>query len=284
MDSNIQNNLKTFRKERSLSQEDLAEALGISRQSVIALEQGKYMPSLPLVVSICNYFHSAFEDLFEFERQMDEEIDQLMENHPTSLNPISELRGASSEISGNRIRIKVINSPNSMSGSSDASVGVNPSHRLGIREEANMPFELEPWRPFREAVSLRDAMDRLFEESVVTPVKSGIAMPKIDIKEKKDAVVVKAEIPGVAEEDVEVEITDNVMTISGEKKEEKEEDKDGYHYQESHSGSFSRSFSLPSEVAAEKADAEMKNGVLTITVPKVEAKKPKKVTIKKKAK
>lgn len=146
-----------------------------------------------------------------------------------------------------------------------------------------MPFELEPWRPFREAVSLRDAMDRLFEESVITPSKSAaVAMPKIDIKEKKDSVVVKAEIPGVAEEDLEIEITDNVMTISGEKKEEKEEDKDGYHYKESHTGSFSRSFSLPSEVAAEKADAEMKNGVLTITVPKVEAKKPKKVTIKQK--
>lgn len=283
MDSNIQNNLKIFRKERSLSQEDLAEALGISRQSVIALEQGKYMPSLPLVVSICNFFHSAFEDLFEFERQMDEEIDKLMENHPTSLNKISELGRTYSEISGEGIKIKVVDNQVKNINSPESGIG-NPPTSLRVKEEANMPFELEPWRPFREAVSLRDAMDRLFEESVVTPVKSGIAMPKIDIKEKKDAVVVKAEIPGVLEEDVEVEITDNVMTISGEKKEEKEEDKDGYHYRESHTGSFSRSFSLPSEVAAEKAEAEVKNGVLTITVPKVEAKKPKKVTITKKSK
>ena len=148
-----------------------------------------------------------------------------------------------------------------------------------------MPYEMGPWRPFGEMVSLRDAMDRLFEESVVTP-KKGIstAMPKIDIKEKKDSVVVKAELPGVAEDDVEVEVIDNVMTITGEKKDEKEEEKEGYYYKESHTGTFSRSFTLPSEVKADKADADMKNGVLTITIPKVEAKQPKKVTIKKKAK
>lgn len=280
MESNIQNNLKIFRKERSLSQEDLAEALGISRQSVIALEHGKYMPSLPLVVSICDFFDTAFEDLFEFEREIRNEFGNMA--IPLSQN------------SDNNSKIKLINDQNRINNKhSDVSVGVDPSigglgavpsTSLRAGKEANMPFELEPWRPFREAVSLRDAMDRLFEESVVTPVKSAIAIPKIDIKEKKDAVVVKAEIPGVAEEDVEVEITDSVMTISGEKKEEKEEDKDGYHYKESHTGSFSRSFSLPSEVAAEKADAEMKNGVLIITVPKVEAKKPKKVMIKKKVK
>lgn len=252
---NIQNRLREFRKEQGLSQEDLADALGISRQSIIALEQGKYMPSLPLAVNLCQFFNTAFEEIFEFERQISEEMDKIFDNDK---------------------KIKIINRPQNEAGNTPVS--------LGAREEANMPFELEPWRPFREAVSLRDAMDRLFEESVVTPVKSVVAMPKIDIKEKKDSVVVKAEVPGVAEEDIEVEITDNVMTISGEKKEEKEEEKAGYHYKESHTGSFTRSFTLPSEVAADKADAEMKNGVLTITIPKVEARKPKKVTIKKKAK
>lgn len=196
----------------------------------------------------------------------------------------------------NKIRIKIINGHKGSLNENNINLpevgrGTVPSTSLGIpaysdgtRKEADMPFELEPWRPFREAVSLRDAMDRLFEESVVTPAKGIAAMPKIDIKEKKDSVMVKAELPGVAEEDVEVEITDNVMTISGEKKEEKEEEKAGYYYKESHSGSFTRSFSLPSEVAAEKADAEMKNGVLLVTIPKIEAKKPKKVSIKKKAK
>lgn len=147
-----------------------------------------------------------------------------------------------------------------------------------------MPSEMEPWKPFREMVSLRDAMDRLFEDSVVTPKFSNAGMPKIDMRETKDSVIVKAELPGIAEEEIDVEILDNIMTISGEKKSDIEEEKDGYFYQESHSGTFSRSFTLPSEVKAEKAEAEMKNGVLTITVPKIEAKKAKKIAIKAKIK
>ncbi|OGD63251.1 hypothetical protein A2215_04655 [Candidatus Berkelbacteria bacterium RIFOXYA2_FULL_43_10] len=144
---------------------------------------------------------------------------------------------------------------------------------------------LEPWGPIRDSISLRDAMDRLLEDSVITPAKISTAgMPKIDIKEKKDSVVIKAELPGVAEEDVEVEIADSVMTISGEKKTEKEEEKEGYYYKESHTGAFSRSFTLPSEVKAEKANAEMDGGILTITVPKVEARTPKKIAVKKKTK
>jgi len=221
----IKNKLKDLRKRRHLSQEELADKLGISRQSVIALEHGKYLPSLPLAVSMCNLFNSAFEDVFEFEH----EIKNIINNH--------------------------------------------------FGKEVKMPSELSPWRPFREAISLRDAMDRLFEDSVITPRAIG-AMPKIDIKEKKDGIVVKAELPGVEEKDVNVEILDNVMTISGEKAEEKEEEKEGYYYKESRSGAFERSFSLPADVKADKAEAEMKNGVLTVTVPKIEPKKARKIAIK----
>jgi HSP20 family protein len=227
----ITNNLKYLRKQHELSQEELADKLGISRQSIIALEHGKYMPSLPLAVSMCNLFDSAFEDIFEFER----EIDEMMDKH----------------FDKNIINYK----------------------------EATMPNDLGPWRPFREAVSLRDAMDRLFEDSVITPKTIG-AMPKIDIKEPKIAIVVKAELPGIEQDKVDVEIIDNVMTVSGEKTEEKVEEGEGYHYKESHSGVFERSFSLPADVKAENAEAEMKNGVLVITVPKIEPKKARKVTIK----
>jgi HSP20 family protein len=233
----VHNKLKDLRKQHKLSQEDVADALGLSRQSVIALEQEKYMPSLPIVASLCNLFDSAFEDIFEFER----EIDQIFEKHFDQ-------------------PINIINS-----------------------REAKMPSELEPWRPFREAVSLRDAMDRLFEDSVITPKNLG-QVPKIDIKETKDSVIVKAELPGIEEDKVEVEIMDNVMTISGEKAEEKVEDEAGYYYKESHSGSFARSFSLPADVLAEKASADMENGVLTISVPKVAPKIAKKISIKAKNK
>ena len=239
---NIKNRLKDLRQQNKLSQEELADKLGISRQSIIALEHGKYMPSLPLAVSLCNFFDSAFEEMFDFEREIDEIF-----NHKPKI---------------------IINN----SGSKEIELG----------KERNMPGFMKPWEPFRE-VSLRDAMDRLLEDSVVTPARS-VGMPKIDVKETKDSVIVKAELPGVAEEDVTVEVSDGVLTVSGEKKGEKEEEREGYYYKESFAGTFSRSISLPTEVKAEKTNAEMDNGVLTITVPKAEAKKPHKVAVKKKLK
>jgi len=251
-DLTIQNRLRDFRRRHELSQEDLADALGISRQSINALEQGRSMPSLPLAVSMCQFFNSAFEDIFEFEREMEEIINE----HPIKI---------------------IINNPK-------AGIEDDPSTSLRVKE-AIMPNGVEPWRPFREATSLRDAMDRLFEDSIVSPAKiGGIGMPKIDIKETATEIVVKAELPGVSEDDVEIEISDNMMTISGEKKDEKEEKEEGYHYKESQSGSFTRSFTLPAEVLAEKAEAEMDGGILKVTVPKAEAKKAKKIAVKKKAK
>jgi HSP20 family protein len=251
----IKNKLRDLRKQHDLSQEELADRLGVSRQSVIALEQGRYMPSLPLVVSMCNLFDSAFEDIFDFEREVSDMINQHFGNQENIIN----IHPAKSGFAG------------------------LPLAEFNREMEATMPSELGPWRPFREAVSLRDAMDRLFEDSVITPKAIG-AVPKIDIKETRDAILVKAELPGIEEDRVDVEIMDNVMTISGEKAEEKVEEGEGYHYKESHSGAFQRSFSLPADVRAEKAEAEMKNGVLVISVPKIEPKKAKKVSIKAKAK
>jgi HSP20 family protein len=239
----IENKIKELRKRRQLSQEELAEALGISRQSIIALEQGRTMPSLPLAVSLCQFFDSAFEEMFEFENEIHREMDKAF--------------------SDSHIRINVI----------------NPGEKPEGKERAMT--DLSPWRPFREAVSLRDAMDRLFEDSVITPGKS-VGMPKIDIKDLKGKIVVKAELPGISEDEINVEILDSIMTISGEKKEEKEKEEEGYFYKESHSGSFSRSFNLPSDVMGEKAEASMDKGVLTVTIPKIEPKKAKKIEVKKK--
>jgi HSP20 family protein len=241
IEKQIESHIREIRRERKLSQEDLADALGISRQSIISLEQGRSMPSLPLAVSMCKFFNTAFEEIFEFEKEIEAEFGNVFNNS------------------------NIIN---------------DPAKDPEIRKEREM-LTIEPWRPMRESMSLRDAMDRLFEDSVITPGKLA-PMPKIDIKEKKDSVVIKAELPGIAEEDVSIEIKDNIMTISGEKKDEKEEKDAGYFCKESHTGSFARSFHLPAEVVASKADADMKSGVLTITVPKVEEKKAQKVEIKKK--
>lgn len=252
----IKNRLKEFRQRQELSQEDLAEALGISRQSIISLEQGKHMPSLPLAINMCRFFDSAFEDVFQMHDEISREIDEAI---------------------GNQVgNIKIINKPRTEADPSSM-LGASPSIELGARKENNMS-ELEPWRPFREMVSLRDAMDRLFEDSVITPKSTG--MPKIDVKEKKNEVVVRAELPGISEDELNIEIADGIMTISGEKKDEKEEEKDGYYYKESHSGTFQRSFTLPADVNEDRAEAEMDKGVLTVILPKIAPKKAKKVTVK----
>lgn len=254
----IENRVRDLRKQKKLSQEELALALGISRQSIISLETGKTLPSLPLAVAICQFFDSAFEEMFEFEREIDEVI---------------------------KSNIKIINSVSPRNIDPFDKLRVNSEHGRTIETESEKEtkMELQPWRPFREAVSLHDAMDRLFEDSFITPANLGGGMPKIDIKDTGKAIVIKAELPGVDEEDISIEILDNVMTISGEKKEEKEEsdEKKGYYYKESHSGAFSRSFNLPADVKAEDAVADMKKGILVVTVPKIEPKKAKKIEIKK---
>lgn len=239
--------LKELRKSHNLSQDELAESLGVSRQSIIALEHGKYMPSLPLALSLCNFFDAAFEEIFQLEKEMNDFCNKISSNSDQE---------------------------------NVESVESNQNNNQLIKREDKM-FDLEPLRPLRESVSLRDAIDRLFEDSIVTTQKLA-PMPRIDIQDKKDQVVVKAELPGVNEDDVNIEISDSVMTISGEKKqekEEKEEDK-GYYYKESYSGSFTRSFALPAEVLADKAEAEMVGGILTITIPKIQPKQPKKISIK----
>lgn len=258
----IANHLKDLRKKYRLSQEDLAESLGITRQSIIALEQGRFMPSLPLAATICRFFNSAFEDIFEFDLEIEKTIDQFFDEGEEN-NKINIINN-----DGGALRLFPLKREDS------------PLRPL-IREETKMNNELGPWRPFREMVSLRDAMDRLFEDSVITPKGGGASVPKIDIKDKKDHVEVRAELPGMKEEEVDVEISDGVMTISGEKKAEEEKEGEGYYYKESHSGTFTRSFTLPADIKEEKAEAEMKNGVLTITVPKVAPKKATKIALKK---
>ncbi len=244
------NRIKDFRKNNNLSQGELAEALGISRQSVIALEQGRSLPSFALVITICEFFNSTFEDIFSIHKEIEEEIRKVED----SINQELE-----DDINLNR--------------ETDA----DPTLLTLRGTRSAMSNEMEPWKPFREVVSLRDAMDRLFEDSIITP--KGVVMPKIDIKDQKDAIVVNAELPGMNAEDVDIEISDGVMTISGERKTEKEEQDAGYYHKESHTGFFSRSFTLPAEVKEGQAQAEMKNGILVVTVPKIEPKKATKIKI-----
>ena len=144
--------------------------------------------------------------------------------------------------------------------------------------------ELTPWRPFTELSSLRREMDRLWEnffgERPLTRIWGRGWAPSLDISETKDNFVVKAEVPGVDAKDIDISLTGDVLTIKGEKKQEKEEKEEDYHLIERGYGSFSRSVRLPAEVESGKIKAAYKDGILSITLPKSEKAKAKEVKIK----
>jgi HSP20 family protein len=145
------------------------------------------------------------------------------------------------------------------------------------------------WEPFRDLVSLREAMDRLFEESFVRP-RSGWPAPieaealAVDMYETDDAVVVKTAIPGVKPEDIDISLTGDTLTIKGETKSEEEVKEETYVRREMRCGSFARTLAVPAPVVADKAQAEFENGVLTLTLPKAEEVKPKAIQVKAKGK
>jgi len=148
---------------------------------------------------------------------------------------------------------------------------------------------IERWHPFTDLVSLRQAMDRLFEDSFVRPYRSleglsEITGPPLDIYQKPDEVVVKAALPGIKPEDVNIDISGDTLTIKGESKGEQAVKREDYLYQERRYGAFSRTVVLPSGLKSDKAEATMEDGILTLTIPKAEEVKPKAIKVKAKAK
>ncbi|MGQ9630195.1 MAG: Hsp20/alpha crystallin family protein [bacterium] len=145
-------------------------------------------------------------------------------------------------------------------------------------------MDLVKWEPFRGLLDIREEMNRLFEDFFG---RKGIRewmperwSPSVDLSETSDAFILKADLPGLTHKDIHVSLTNNILTLSGEKKQEKEEKGETYHRIERAYGSFSRSFTLPSEVKADKIDAKFKDGVLTITMPKSERAKSREIQVK----
>jgi HSP20 family protein len=139
------------------------------------------------------------------------------------------------------------------------------------------------WEPAREMMTLRDAMDRLFDEAFTRPFSlgnGGWSSPAIDMYQTNDDIVVKAALPGLKAEEVQINVTGDMLTLKGETKQTEEKKEKTYHIREHRWGSFERSVMLPTAVVADKAKAEFENGILTVTLPKAEEVRPKTITVK----
>jgi HSP20 family protein len=158
-------------------------------------------------------------------------------------------------------------------------------------------LDINRWDPFQEMVSLRDAMNRLMEESFLLPSRmlgggvqeSGqlatrgtrqIGSPAVDIQEQGDTFIVRASLPGVRPEDVRVEAHGNQVTLNGQVSQEQETERGNYIVRERRVGQFYRSFTLPTDVNADQAEATFENGILTLRLPKSEMARARQIPIR----
>jgi HSP20 family protein len=144
------------------------------------------------------------------------------------------------------------------------------------------------WEPARELSSLQTEMNRVFNTFFDAPAggdggNGGQAarrwVPPMDLVETGDHFVLRADLPGLSEEDIQIEVEDNVLTVSGERKAEHEENREGFYRVERAFGAFSRSLTLPQGIDPEAVTANFENGVLEIRVPKPEERKPRRIEI-----
>ena len=146
---------------------------------------------------------------------------------------------------------------------------------------------LVKWDPFKELENIQKRISKILEEPFFglrpkyeeeTLLETQWA-PAVDVYEDKDNIIINAEIPGVKKEDIKIELTGNQLTISGERKLEKEEKKKNYHRIERFYGNFMRTFTIPDTVQKDKISASYKDGVLKVVLPKAEEAKPKEIKI-----
>jgi HSP20 family protein len=140
---------------------------------------------------------------------------------------------------------------------------------------------LTRWDPFQEMLNLRRTVDRLFDNASPDhewqPTQWGLA---VDVVENKDDFIVKASVPGINPDDLDISYADATLTIKGEIKSDNEYEKNQYHLHERRYGTFTRSISLPTKIKGDAIEASYQNGVITLRLPKTEEVKPKRITIK----
>ncbi|MCK5236029.1 MAG: Hsp20/alpha crystallin family protein [Deltaproteobacteria bacterium] len=151
---------------------------------------------------------------------------------------------------------------------------------------------IKKWHPLSELETMRDEMERMWDELFPTPRRSllgspwrrlssedAVSIPPIDIVDKEDEVLVKLEVPGVEKQHIDVSVHDNTLHIKGEIKEDKEIKEDQYIRRERSYKSFARSISIPADIDEENVKAELKDGILEVHLPRTETQKPKKITV-----
>ncbi len=146
---------------------------------------------------------------------------------------------------------------------------------------------IERWNPFRDLFTLQDRMNSLFDEAFRGLTSRGEGLPyrgswapAVDIYEDNNNLYVEAELPGMSEKDIKVNLENNTLTLSGERKWEREDKNDNVHRVERAYGTFVRSFTIPATVDPEKVSAVYKDGVLKVTLPKREESKPREISVK----
>ena len=141
------------------------------------------------------------------------------------------------------------------------------------------------WEPFRDLVSTQDRFNQLFNDTFARAfgdqqeASPRAWVPLVDIYETGDSLVLKAELPGINPDDVEIRVEDNTLYLKGERKFEKDVKEENLHRVERSYGTFTRSFALPNSIDADKVKAEYQNGILTLTMPKREEAKPRSIKI-----
>jgi len=143
-------------------------------------------------------------------------------------------------------------------------------------------MKLMRWDPLQELVAMSNRFNRTLNDPLTPRTEDafGAWAPPVDIFEKLDHLVIRAEIPGVQKEDMDVRIEHGVLTLHGERKQDTEIREENAHRMERVYGTFTRSFALPTTVDAERVSATYKDGVLEVSIPKAESSKPKQVEIK----
>src|SRR3989344_1197906 len=225
--------LRDLRQAQDLSQDELARQLGISRQSIISLEQGAYLPSFPLLINMIHFFNCSLEE--------------LVEGAPKLIQQVSN---------------------------------------QNIEEGGEQDMQIARWDHFQAIDKMHDEMGDVVERTfgrVDWPRALGTTAGAMNIHETDKEYEIQVQVPGYKENEINLEFSDDTLTISGEKKvEEKEEKKNTIRREWAHA-SFSRQVRFAQPIKDERVEAKLSDGTLTIIAPKVEPVKPKikKIEVKK---